>query len=396
MGFDNLDELTARRLMTHMSPYDRDTLIANGVDKSFADGDLEKGLKARGDQSPKKSASQTMMRGQTYMSAEERKKAIEEDEKNRYKGPSPLQGEIKTFTAPDGRKMVRARPVKPLTTKMKEDFPDKKSVSDLLDLVKSEQRKKITRTIIQRNNTPEVGTRFATSHHEDDEDGAIVPKNKSDMHVYDKRTKRLYGPQTYYSPGEGPPTEVDTGDSREESHKSVIGQSPTGGSPNPELLAGQLRELRERSLSKMGGSPATIKPITADKFGGTTKKRIEHVNPRTGAPALAASNAGLDIARSVEIILEKAKKQVSGKEVSVEQAKKNTEKRLASERSKFTLASPPKPLEDFSGAKGVDTTDEYKIQLSKANNFLESFKKSTPGTFGVRSIGRFIQDLTEE
>jgi len=291
MDFDNFDELTARRLMAHMSPYDRETLTTAGVDKSFADGELEKGTKVgRAMQSPKKTAWQRMGAKEAEIDAKA------EVEKYKVERPRILDKPHSITNISD--KVVRYRPM---------NVEDKKSLGELVDLVK-----------------------------------AIL----------------------------------------------------TGLGRNPAKVAADLTQLRERVLSRLGGVPATIKPITAERFQKPEekKKKVEHVNPRTGAPALASSNAGLDVKRSVESTLQKAKETMA----SLDQARKNTEDRLASEKKKFTLAAPPKPLEDLSGAKGVDTTDEYKLHLSKARDFMESFKKSTSGTFGVRAIGKLTQDLREE
>jgi hypothetical protein len=500
MDFDNFDELTARRLMAHMSPYDRETLTTAGVDKSFADGELEKGTKVgRAMQSPKKTAWQRMGAKEA---AEDQKK---EDLKFRVERPRILDKPHEVKNISD--KIVRYRPLNvddkkslgdlvdlvkaELTTEAREKLPEKafalaggrypindaaharnalarvsqfgtpgekskvrsavhkkfpgigegehedekKSVLESHDLVKGEYTRTTRSTVKQRDSVPEVGSRFATSEMEIDVDGTIVPGDRN-LHTYDKATKRLYGPQHDYRGTKV--NEINTGDSKEESHKSLCELLDlakalmTGFGRNPAKAAADLTQLRERALSKLGGVPATIKPITADRFQKPEekKKKLEHVNPRTGAPALAASNAGLDVKRSVDIDFEKtekpdpptynevekemdkgsekkrvasAKKKIElylskAKETmaSLDQARKNTEDRLASEKEKFTLAAPPKPLEDLSGAKGVDTTDEYKLHLSKARDFMESFKKSTSGTFGVRAIGKLTQDLREE
>lgn len=378
MDFDNFDELTARRLMAHMSPYDRETLTTAGVDKSFADGELEKGTKVgRAMQSPKKTAWQRMGAKEAEIDARE---------------------EVAKYKVERGRILDRPHEVKNISDKTVRYRPTKVklSISGLLDLAKGEYTRTTRSTVKQRDNVPEVGSRFATSETETDVDGTITPGDKN-LHTYDKSTKRLYGPQHDYRGTKV--NEINTGDSDEESHKSLYELLDltkallAGIGRNPAKAAADLTQLRERALSKLGGVPATIKPITAARFQRPEEKeKVKHVNPRTGAPALATSNAGLDIARSVEITLEKAKETMA----SLDQARKNTEERLTSEKAKFTMATPPGPLENLSGTKGVDTTDEYKIHLSKARDFMESFKKSTSGTFGVRTIGKLTQDLIEE
>jgi len=372
MDFDNFDELTARRLMEHMSPYDRETLTTAGVDKSFADGELEKGTKVgRAMQSPKKTAWQRMGAKEA---AEDQKK---EDLKFRVERPRILDKPHEVKNISD--KIVRYRPL---------NVDDKKSLGDLVDLVKAEL------TTEAREKLPEKAFALA---------GGRYPINDA-THA----RNALARVSQFGTPGEKSKVRAAVhkkfpgigGGEHEDEKKSVselldlVKAILTGLGRNPAKAAADLTQLRERALSRLGGVPATIKPITAERFQKPEekKKKVEHVNPRTGAPALASSNAGLDVKRSVESTLQKAKETMA----SLDQARKNTEDRLASEKKKFTLAAPPKPLEDLSGAKGVDTTDEYKLHLSKARDFMESFKKSTSGTFGVRAIGKLTQDLREE